>query len=57
MELCIDNIVKSTESPDITLSAQVYLTDFYRHIGFKPIDSMYLEDGIPHIKMVFSRIG
>lgn len=57
MELCIDNIVKSTESPDITLSAQVYLTDFYRNIGFKPIDSIYLEDGIPHIKMVYSRIG
>ena len=35
----------------IEMSAQVYLTDFYLASGFEPIGSMYLEDGIPHLKM------
>ena len=35
----------------IEMSAQVYLTDFYGSLGFQPVGPMYLEDGIPHIKM------
>ena len=36
----------------ITLSAQSYLRKFYRELGFLEIGEEYLEDGIPHIRMV-----
>jgi ElaA protein len=37
----------------ITLSAQTYLTQFYNNLGFCQVGEGYLEDGIPHIKMVY----
>ena len=39
---------------EIALSAQSYLKDFYIDLGFVPEGSEYLEDGIPHIRMVMS---
>lgn len=54
MEACLQYIKETNPGPEITLSAQVYLTDFYRKIGFEPRGSMYLEDGIPHLEMVFT---
>lgn len=36
----------------IALSAQSYLREFYADLGFIPEGKEYLEDGIPHIKMV-----
>ena len=36
----------------ITLSAQQYLEAFYHDLGFRSIGETYLEDGIPHIRMV-----
>lgn len=36
----------------IALSAQVYLTRFYRELGFVEQGEEYLEDDIPHIKMI-----
>lgn len=36
----------------IVLSAQQYLVKFYESHGFKQEGEVYLEDGIPHIKMV-----
>ncbi|MCO5724187.1 GNAT family N-acetyltransferase [Robiginitalea marina] len=36
----------------ITLSAQQYLEKFYKDLGFRSIGETYLEDGIPHIRMV-----
>lgn len=38
----------------IKLSAQVYLKRFYNNLGFKEIGEEYLEDGIPHILMVYN---
>lgn len=38
----------------ITISAQVYLINFYHNLGFKCIGESYLEDGIPHIQMLKS---
>jgi ElaA protein len=35
----------------ITLSAQVYLKNFYESLGFTAIGDEYLDDGIPHIDM------
>ncbi len=36
----------------ISLSAQSYLQKFYREMGFTETGAEYLEDGIPHIRMV-----
>jgi ElaA protein len=36
----------------IAISAQVYLTKFYRELGFLEQGEEYLEDDIPHIKMI-----
>ena len=36
----------------IKISAQCYLNKFYTNLQFKPIGEKYLEDGIPHIKML-----
>jgi ElaA protein len=37
---------------DITISAQMYLNKFYSNLGFENVGEEYLEDGIPHIKMI-----
>lgn len=36
----------------ITISAQLYLKKFYESLGFVAFGKMYLEDDIPHIKMI-----
>ena len=36
----------------IVISAQTYLTKFYNSLGFIQQGEGYLEDGIPHIKMI-----
>ena len=38
----------------IEIGAQEYLKDFYRSYGFVQTSEMYLEDGIPHVDMVYS---
>lgn len=35
----------------ITISAQLYLKNFYQSLGFIPTSEVYLEDDIPHIQM------
>lgn len=53
IKACIDFILNQQAKPEIEMSAQVYLSDFYTNLGFKPIGSMYLEDGIPHLRMCY----
>ena len=36
----------------ILISAQSYLSKFYNSLGFTQVGEEYLEDGIPHIKML-----
>ena len=36
----------------IEISAQKYLTRFYTVLGFVPTGEEYLEDGIPHLRMI-----
>lgn len=45
----VNNFFKAKE---IELSAQVYLKKFYNSLGFKEVGVTYLEDDIPHIRMV-----
>ena len=39
----------------IKVGAQVYAKPFYEQIGFKQISEEYLEDGIPHIYMIYDK--
>ena len=41
----------------IKISAQCYLIEFYESLGFEPVGTSYLEDGIPHIGMVLNSRG
>ncbi|MAW95981.1 MULTISPECIES: GNAT family N-acetyltransferase [unclassified Leeuwenhoekiella] len=40
------------DAEEIELSAQVYLKKFYNDLGFKEFGEGYLEDNIPHIRML-----
>ena len=48
----ISFIDKNFKEKDILISAQTYLTKFYNSLGFIQQGEGYLEDGIPHIKML-----
>lgn len=48
----IEFIENRFHTSQIVLSAQSYLQPFYRAFGFLERGTGYLEDGIPHIKMV-----
>ena len=48
----IEQIKKDKNEKKIELSAQKYLLKFYLELGFKKIGEEYLEDGIPHVKMI-----
>ena len=48
----IEYIKKNLKGEKIELSAQKYLDKFYKHLGFYKIGEDYLEDGIPHQRMI-----
>ena len=48
----IQFIEKKLQENNILISAQSYLSKFYNSLGFIQIGEEYLEDGIPHIKML-----
>lgn len=52
MEASIDYMKNNWKVSTIELSAQNYILDFYRKLGFKPVGKSYLEDGIPHTRML-----
>jgi len=39
----------------IKIGAQCYLLKFYNNLGFKASGESYLEDGIPHIEMLYTK--
>jgi len=51
MSRSIESCKKLFGITSITLSAQLYLKNFYTSLGFSAISNVYLEDGIEHIKM------
>ncbi|NQV53823.1 MAG: GNAT family N-acetyltransferase [Flavobacteriales bacterium] len=53
IEEAIAHCVHADAGRSIEMSAQIYLCDFYRSLGFEAQGSMYLEDGIPHLRMVY----
>ena len=54
IKVSIKAIIDNYNETTITISAQTYLQKFYESHGFKQIGEGYLEDGIPHIRMVRS---
>ncbi len=48
----IEYIKKNLKGEKIELSAQKYLDKFYKDLGFYKIGEDYLEDGIPHQRMI-----
>ncbi|NRB61561.1 MAG: GNAT family N-acetyltransferase [Saprospiraceae bacterium] len=52
MKKSIEFIEEQFGMQPIKLSAQSYLIEFYKTLGFQPIGTEYLEDGIPHMAMI-----
>ncbi|MCY6371687.1 GNAT family N-acetyltransferase [Clostridium ganghwense] len=49
----IDFIKNNLDETIIRISAQEYLTRFYKSLGFEEVSDVYLEDNIPHIEMLY----
>ena len=52
MKISIHKIREIYPNWPIKIGAQAYLKSFYESFGFVDINIPYLEDGIPHLKMV-----
>lgn len=52
IQSAINTIKTHYNAPNITISAQAHLQKFYNAHGFKTISTPYLEDDIPHVKMI-----
>ncbi|MBT8187566.1 MAG: GNAT family N-acetyltransferase [Croceitalea sp.] len=52
MNASIDYIQSYYNAASIELSAQSYLIRFYEDLGFVSTGEEYLEDGIPHVRML-----
>lgn len=52
MQVSINKIHELYPGYPIKIGAQAYLKSFYESFGFVDINLPYLEDGIPHLKMV-----
>lgn len=48
-------IEENLNEREVRIEAQEYLVDFYRGFGFEEVSDMYLEDGIPHIEMLYKK--
>ncbi|MFW5979503.1 MAG: GNAT family N-acetyltransferase [Halanaerobium sp.] len=53
MQQAIDFIKQNFNTELIRISAQEYILDFYKNLGFKVVSDRYLEDEIPHYQMLF----
>jgi ElaA protein len=49
----INEIERNYKVNKITLSAQCYIKELYKSVGFKEVSEEYEEAGIPHVKMKF----
>jgi Predicted acyltransferase len=53
MKMAIDFIENELKENSIRIEAQEYLTKFYKSLGFKEVSDIFLEDGIPHVEMLY----
>lgn len=54
MQAAMDFILTEWKEEAIRISAQTYLEAFYASFGFEPVSEPYLEDGIPHLDMLYT---
>ncbi|HTA61955.1 MAG TPA: GNAT family N-acetyltransferase [Bacteroidia bacterium] len=54
MEEAIKLTKEEFKSKKITISAQLYLKEFYENLGFKTVGDVYLDCDLPHLKMIMS---
>ena len=52
MEEAIAFIKTVKQGDRVRISAQAYLLEFYKSLGFDQVSEVYLEDDIPHIEML-----
>lgn len=55
MEASIKAIKQYYNTSEIKISAQCYLKNFYNNLQFFEVGEEYLEDGIPHIGMLYNK--
>ena len=53
MKVSIKAVKDELKEITIKISAQCYLKEFYTNLGFNKVGEEYLEDGIPHIAMIY----
>jgi len=53
MQHAIDELINNMGAEIIVISAQTYLMKFYNNLGFHEVGEGYLEDDIPHVKMIY----
>lgn len=56
MECALDFMTAKLNEKKIKIEAQVYLVEFYKSQGFRTVSEAFLEDGIPHINMIWEKI-
>ncbi|MEO8762302.1 MAG: GNAT family N-acetyltransferase [Bacteroidia bacterium] len=54
MDKAIELSKSKMNAKKITISAQLYLKDFYEKLGFKTVGDVYLDCDLPHLKMVLN---
>ncbi|MBO8157272.1 MAG: GNAT family N-acetyltransferase [Bacillaceae bacterium] len=55
MEKAMEIVKNEWNENKVKLHAQEYLKEFYGSFGFEPVTDVYLEDGIPHVDMIYTR--
>lgn len=55
VQKAMDHITQIWGENRIKIGAQTYLTKFYSELGFRAVSESYLEDGIPHIDMIYEK--
>ncbi|TRM11334.1 GNAT family N-acetyltransferase [Lentibacillus cibarius] len=53
MRKAIDYTATVLAEPRIKIQGQEYLERFYTELGFRKVSDSYLEDGIPHVDMIW----
>ena len=55
MKVAIEKTMNQFDVSAIKIGAQLYLLNFYSNLGFTQTSEEYMEDGIPHIEMLFDK--
>ena len=56
MKVAIDKTLQQYGVEQIKIGAQLYLLNFYSSLGFTQTSEVYMEDGIPHIEMLYKKV-